>query len=388
MKNASPRRQFSVLRFYVSVRALAIVCLFGGSVSGSFGASSFTGLGSLPGGKESFAEAVSGNGLVVVGAAGDFSGPHMVGEAQPCQAFRWTAKGGMVGLGFLPGQSNSVASAVSYDGSVIVGSSDSVSATLGFRWTAAGGMVPLKPLPNDTVTEARGISGDGMVMAGTSSGGSPEKTRACRWTAAGDVADLGLLPRSTGSMAYAVSSNGKVVVGDSFSPLNGEQGFGLEAFRWTAAKGMVSLGKFPFGFSMTRAVSRDGSVVVGGRYRWTQAGGMVELAFPHASNAWFALNGVSGDGAVIVGYLECEWDDKPGKSEIAIIWDSVHGMRNLQSVLTNEYHLNLDGWQLFEATGISADGRTIVGSAEGRPGGYEGWMVHLDRPVNAAVKKK
>ena len=52
---------------------------------------SFQGLGFLPGASYSEANAVSADGLVVVGASTYASGD--------AQAFRWTAAGGMVGLG-------------------------------------------------------------------------------------------------------------------------------------------------------------------------------------------------------------------------------------------------------------------------------------------------
>ena len=61
----------------------------------------------------------------------------------------------------------------------------------------------------------------------------------------------------------------------------------VEAFRWTQAGGMVSLGDLPGGAvqSTARGVNADGSVVIGDgtsasgteAFRWTQAGGMVGL---------------------------------------------------------------------------------------------------------------
>ena len=55
----------------------------------------FMGIGDLPGSTfESRASAVSADGLVVVGGGRSASGR---------EAFRWTARGGRVGLGDLPG---------------------------------------------------------------------------------------------------------------------------------------------------------------------------------------------------------------------------------------------------------------------------------------------
>ncbi len=63
---------------------------------------------------------------------------------------------------------------------------------------------------------------------------------------------------------------------------------------------------------------------------------------------------VSADGSVVVGTGEYA-------SSRAFIWDQSHGMRNLKEVLENDYGLDLTGWTLTRATGISADGLTIVG---------------------------
>jgi hypothetical protein len=61
---------------------------------------------------------------------------------------------------------------------------------------------------------------------------------------------------------------------------------------------------------------------------------------------------VSGDGSTLIGYS----DDGP------FIWDTTHGMRNIQQVLEGDYGLDLSGWTIQNVTAISADGRTIVGN--------------------------
>jgi probable HAF family extracellular repeat protein len=101
----------------------------------------FTPLGDLPGGTFfSEATAVSSDGSVVVGVSNSASGKE--------EAFRWTSATGMVGLSDLPGGSfQSVARHVSSDGSVIVGYSESASGQTAFRWTSSGGMVSLGDLP-------------------------------------------------------------------------------------------------------------------------------------------------------------------------------------------------------------------------------------------------
>ncbi|MCZ6698278.1 MAG: PEP-CTERM sorting domain-containing protein, partial [Planctomycetota bacterium] len=140
---------------------------------------SFQGLGDLPGASfDSMAFAVSADGSTVVGRGLVPAG---------FEAFRWTQAGGMVGLGDLPGGSfRSDAFGVSADGSVVVGASPSAfSVPEAFRWTQAGGMVALGDLPGGSFqSTANGVSADGSIVVGESH--STGNTReAFAWTAAG-----------------------------------------------------------------------------------------------------------------------------------------------------------------------------------------------------------
>lgn len=156
---------------------------------------------------------------------------------------------------------------------------------------------------------------------------------------------LGALPSEFFfSVASGVSANGGVVAGRSSGPS------GSEAFRWTATGGMVGLGDLPGGdfYSAAYALSSDGTTVAGisssssgaEAFRWTEGGGMVGLGFD-------AALGVSADGSVIVGR----------ESGIgAVVWTADDGVRALASILEEDYGLDLDGWFLYEATAVSADG--------------------------------
>ena len=54
-----------------------------------------------------------------------------------------------------------------------------------------------------------------------------------------------------------------------------------------------------------------------------------------------------------------------------------NGMRRLQTVLTKDFGLDLTGYVLRDATGISADGTTIVGLARRIGIGTEAWIATL-----------
>jgi probable HAF family extracellular repeat protein len=273
---------------------------------------------------------VSGDGSVVVGT----SGYDTLGYGYFYQAFRWTAGSGMVNLGYLlpGGYRESLASGVSGDGSVVIGN--------GFRWTAGTGMVGLGHLPGGTYSSPNGISADGSVIVGSAS--STSGNQAFRWTAGSGMVGLGYLPGSTNSSANGVSADGSVVVGTSSS------GSGSQAFRWTASSGMVGLGG---NSSSATAVSGDGSIVVGNNngqaFRWTAGSGMVGLGYLSSATA------VSGDGSIVVGN---NYYGQPFR------WTAGSGMQSLRDVLVTN-GLNLDPDEvLTAASGISADGNTIVGT--------------------------
>jgi probable HAF family extracellular repeat protein len=298
-------------------------------------ADGMTGLGDLSGGQfRSGANAVSADGFVIVGLGTTGSGP----SDNVLEAFRWTASGGMQGLGDLSGGNfESQAFGASADGAVVVGYGISANGQEAFRWTAAGGMQGLGDLPGgDYLSVARAVSADGSVVVGIGTWGAwwADQQYAFRWTASGGMQPLGALPGapSQTSRAYGVSADGSVVVGWSSSP-NGTYNYRAEAFRWTASDGMQGLGDLPGGY--------------------------------FDSWAWAA----SADGAVIVGTSLTELYNE------ASIWDAAHGMRRLADVLEAEYGLDLTGWTLEYATAISPDGQAVVGWGI-NPGGWrEAWLA-------------
>jgi probable HAF family extracellular repeat protein len=225
-------------------------------------------------------------------------------------AFRWTATTGFVALGSLEAPPSNAGSAtdVSADGLRIVGFSPSPGGTLSFDEaflytvtdpaTGAGVLEGLGDLPGgDTYGQATAISGDGTTVVGgsssvNSSGGAagfPLSNEAFRWTRATGMQPLGDLPGGGYySFATGVSADGSVVVGGSTSSASGIND--LEAFRWTAATGMVALGDLPGGryTSVATDVSADGNVVVGYSAYAIGDGGLDEFA----PFVWDPVNGM------------------------------------------------------------------------------------------------
>lgn len=163
------------------------------------------------------------------------------------------------------------------------------------------------------------------------------------------------------SEARAVSADGSVVVGYSYSSSGRE----IKAFRWTESYGLMSLTGFPGGIIKGGAygISADGSVVVGyatssssgaEAFRWTESGGMQNLGFPEG-NFDNAAYGISADGSVIVG------TSSPSvTSTEAFRWTESEGIVGIGDLLGGGFHST--------AQGISGDGSTIVGYSSASSG--------------------
>ncbi|MCA9292394.1 MAG: hypothetical protein KDA20_01120 [Phycisphaerales bacterium] len=319
-----------------------------------------------------------GTGAEAFGVAGD--GSVVVGETP---GFRWTPSAGLQQLGPLPGSADPVVHAysVSADGTFVVGAGTIGHVLQAYLWsdTEVRGLGFLdKTIP---WSQARGVSADGSVVVGYST--IEPATFAFRWTEATGMVNLGSLPSSAPfSAAWAVSRDGTVIVGTSKSES------GPEVFRWTEATGMVGLGDLPGGTydSFALALSADANVIVGASYgpngqeaiRWTQATGMVGLGDLPGGTFNSGAFAVSGDGSVVVG------TGNGANGAEAFIWDATNGMRALRDVLINDYGLDLTGWTLNGAAGVSDDGLVIAGTGT-HNGTSEGWVANLRPPCAGDV---
>lgn len=334
---------------------LAVLLLSIAASEAAFAQASFIPLGNLPGSTGgSAARAISADGRVAVGIvvvedAGSPGG--MVGRA-----FRWTAAGGMVDLGDLAGGGGSEALAVNADGSVVAGVAAGYDTA--FRWSQSTGMVELQHGAGEVSTPSA-VSTDGRYVSGSLAAGLVQ--RAVRWDETGSFQSLG--PEGTRLAARGMSADGSRVVGYKVSDP------GRTAFTWTAAGGYSDLPNLPgdtFRFSITpNAMSGDGTAFVGegdndlaGRtqaFRWTEASGYQYLALnPAASSVATALD---FDGSVVVGNYF------PGGLSRAFYWTESGGGVDLQTLLAANGATGLAGWTLVSATGVSADGTVVVGTA-------------------------
>ena len=263
---------------------------------------------------QSSANAISADGSTIVGYS-------TFPQETYLSAYRWSATGGLQDLGALGPNGQSTATAVSANGSTVVGESTDAD-NLGrhaFSWTESSGMVDLGTSDPLYSTIATGVSADGNTVIGYSYinlNFNYVPNRAIVWTQ-GSMQEIGGL----GDAVFAISSDGQYVVG-GISPMLNPRGF---AFRWSSAEGQVLLPDLPTAaFAMAYAVSADGSVIVG------RCG--------YVAAMWTLTNG--------------EWS--------VIDLDGAY-----------EHTVN---WTLTVATGVSADGRFIVGNAD-TPTGHRGWVI-------------
>jgi probable HAF family extracellular repeat protein len=227
------------------------------------------------------------------------------------------------------------------------------------------------------------MSANGNVVAGYFETASHEP-RAYVWTAAGGTQALPLpdpQPASNEQYAKGVSADGTRVVGWSRSAS------GYHGFLWSNSTGYLatSLGLSGGSASYALRISGDGSTVLG------------RTDFPGPSNTawlWSASNGyttlptvsgvttigptaISGNGTTVVGAAF------PTEFADPILWTAQTGTVRIADILTAS-GVDLTGWTLGTAYGVSFDGTRIVGVGE-FGGERRGWLVTVPAPGAASI---
>ena len=287
---------------------------------------------------------------VGVSADGRFVTGISAGSSSSTRAYRWSADGGFE---FFGAPNSTTPYGISGDGSTVVGQGDSYPTSGGaFRWSS--GAIQIIGGSGWFATAA---NSDASVIVGASGSGNRQ---AVRWVN-GSQQTLGSLAPGASSTALAVSSDGLTVVGEAATSFAG----GQVAFRWNSVGGMQSLGTL-FGGSASSAtgISGDGSVIVGSStaaeglraFLWTAVGGMESLGVM-AVGSYSSATAISADGRVVVGFGGLA----DGTQSAFVHHDSI-GMMSLMDYLTNR-GVNMSGWDVLgKATGVSADGRYVVGN--------------------------
>jgi uncharacterized membrane protein len=185
----------------------------------------------------------------------------------------WTNNGNTVQLlGFLPGAGNVHPNVglncLSADGAVAYGFDCDAPGTAAFRYTAAGGLVDLGYLHADDVMNtpaAHGCSADGTVMAGNSTGGvsllgAYRYDYTGKGPKGGTLTPLPALPGGTTTSAIVITLDGKTIVGSSDSP---DYPLG-QLVTWRSHGGAHALGSpsTAWGMNNLAGVTNDGQAIV------------------------------------------------------------------------------------------------------------------------------
>jgi len=210
-----------------------------------------------------------------------------------------------------------------------------------YRWLPDGSPRELSQLPNASFVFARahGISQDATQIAGVARSDGIGENVAVRWTN-GVAENLGTLPAGLGSWGWDLSLDGSTVVG--WAGVNA--GTAREAMRWVEAAGMTSLGALPDSQGLGEALA------------------------------------VSADGSIVGGF------DTTALGEQAFLWDEQNGMRVVQQILIDlGLAADLSAWSLQRVTGLSADGRTLVGVGIDPSGVEKGWIATIPEPATGGL---
>jgi probable HAF family extracellular repeat protein len=184
-------------------------------------------LGTLPGYKFAEARGISADGSVVVGIAIRDWAPNWFDD----QAWIWTANNGIKGLGLLPPWGSSAATGISGDGSTVIGmlyNNSGYEETWNypfraFRWRAKTGMIDLGTLGGERTGVWHAVTWDGSVVFGSSQTSSGE-WHAFRWTPQKGMEDLNSVYSSLIPQGWVLggvndcSSDGRFLVGWARGP--------------------------------------------------------------------------------------------------------------------------------------------------------------------------
>ena len=329
-----------------------------------------------PGRNAVTATAVSADGSTVVGYATSIDG---------VVPFRWTNTEGLIELPILPGRPDTRALGVSEDGTVVVGYGSGFGIESlqreAFYWTAAEGIVGIGDIPGgQDFSEAQGVSKDGSVIVGYGTGTGGRE--AFRWRRGVGIQGLGSLytypPNVSGltldSEAVAVSSSGFRVAG------NFKFGFPSSdpnGFLWQEATGMIPLAgevpdPVPFAGNEVHSMSPGGFWTTGIRgfevVRWNEVTGFESILGMDQNNS---SAGISDDGNVIVGNTTLI------DNEEVFVWQNNHGVIGLRGMLSAA-GVDMSQWEFLQVTGLSGDGYTLCGNGV-YSGVSEAFIVKIDR---------
>lgn len=237
---------------------------------------------------------------------------------------------------------------LSRDGRTAVGYDANFNA---MSWTAEGGVQSFGAAAAfGSFSVGGAISDDGRVIGGMYTAAS-SRQEVFRWTDQQIFTGVGRPTGGTQVRVTSMSADGNVMIGYNENPITTQS----VGFIWTPQGGLRTLPGSNLG-TRARDITADGQKVVGSRasgsgsraFTWTEAGGTVLLPGLDSRNyggAW----AVSGDGRYVVGYGEFQVEGRYFSNPV--VWENGL-LRDLGRI---------DGYVDGHASGISDDGRVVVG---------------------------
>jgi uncharacterized membrane protein len=358
------------------------------------------------------------------------------------------AEWSFTGLGILPGGDASVANATNVDGTVVVGSSTNAYGFESFVWTPTRGLVGIGTTDNFRFGAATGVNRAGTVVAGFSGAvlGYPEPYSWSngRFTAprqglegmASGVSERGLLFGTAelepgfrvaacflpnGRSLFTRRSEGQsAVTGVTYRIVNHEivnepglSGWtegpnGVEAASITGSGSNDALfatrmGDLPGGQHASAAlgIAPSAQPLIG--YGTSQEGPTAALFYQRSpfdfaivplgdlagGDHWSMARGGSASAAIVVG------SSRTAAGEEAFVWSGGSGMVNLRTLLLENGVEAVRNWRLTRANGISHDGTTVVGYGINPRGQIEAfrakiaprrWMLFFERSESSPYR--
>ncbi|MEN5306582.1 T9SS type A sorting domain-containing protein [Chryseobacterium cucumeris] len=308
--------------------------------------------------------------------------------------YKWNAAGGLVQIGSISnGYPAAGRTVVSNDGTKI--SSSITNAATGFNeistydvatstWVNRGGLVPTGW--DGSVSSTWGMTTNGSTIVGLGFL-TAANAHAVKWDEVNGMVDLGSIVAARSSRANAINAAGTVIVGWQDEPTGTRSGAkwqdGVETF--ITDNNGNNVGE-------AGGISADGNTIIGSAnpnpYVWNAASGLTYITHPNASFSFKGgATGISADGKKVIGYYRAF--GAPPMSGEGFIWTSATGRINL-----NDYAASLgiatNGVTMGLPLAISQDGKKIAGSGTNASGQMIAFYLDTSQflSVNDAVKEK
>jgi uncharacterized membrane protein len=298
-------------------------------------------------------------------------GTTVVGNsASPQSAFSWSAAGGRIDIGLQSGLSErSIAYAASNLGAVVVGASGpGLNDKKAFQYRN-GVYQSLQTPTNYLRSNAFGVSGNGSLIVGSSVRVAGESIPTI-WNAAGVRQELSYpRPGDSSAALLGVSRDGSTAFGQAL----GGSSNGFDAVTWSPTGGWQVLPAVPGVQGPYSArpwgCSADGRFIAGNcvpdfglNSAAIWADGVAARLPDFQADFGIRASSVTDDGRLIVG------DSSRFENSTAILWIDRQSPILLRDYLQQRGVIVPNDWTLMTCDGVSGDGRTFAGRAQGPNG--------------------